>query len=296
MRLSADDLTVLAGYAVAAARDAGELITSYANRSVEVRHKAGGESFASQVVTEVDLLSERLIVNILKPSCEQYDLALLTEESADDRERLDKDYFWCVDPMDGTLAFTESIPGYAVSIALVSQSGEPVIGVVYDPVTQSLYSAVRGQGAMRNGVPWSLDLSAAGGRPLTLVCDRGFLAMPYAAPIRDALNALSPRYSVNGLVIRESNGAVLNACWALENFPAVYLKCPKAEDGGGSLWDFAATAALFNELGCDSTDVHGEPLDLNRADSSFMNHRGVFFSTAQLLASERQALWALCSR
>lgn len=288
MLLMPEDLAVLSGYAVDAAKQAGQLIAQYASKTVAVQHKAGGGSRASQVVTEVDLLSEAIILKVLRPGCEQYDLALLTEESTDDRARLERDYFWCVDPMDGTLAFTESIPGYAVAIALVSRDGTPLIGVVYDPVTHTLYSAVKGQGAFRNGKPWTTGLRSIAGKVLTLVCDRGFLEKPASSMICEKLSSLAHQYGASGLEIRERNGAVLNACWVLENPPAIYLKCPRPEQGGGSLWDFAASAALFNELGCNATDIYGQPLDLNRADSTFMNHRGVLFSTDQSIAIELQ--------
>ena len=54
---------------------------------------------------------------------QKYDFGILTEETPDNGSRLVKDYFWCVDPLDGTLPFTEGTPGYSVSIALVSKSG-----------------------------------------------------------------------------------------------------------------------------------------------------------------------------
>lgn len=75
----------------------------------------------------------------------------MTEESPDNRERLKKDFFWCIDPLDGTLPFIESTSGYAVSIALVAHDGTPYIGVIYDPVEQVLYHAVKGCGVLRNG-------------------------------------------------------------------------------------------------------------------------------------------------
>jgi myo-inositol-1(or 4)-monophosphatase len=108
--------------------------------------KNGGASLAAQVVTEVDHLSQDIILKTLHPSCLIYDLALLSEESPDDNQRLQKDYFWCIDPLDGTLPFIESVPGYSVSIALVSREGQSMLGVVYDPVTQTLYHAIQGQG------------------------------------------------------------------------------------------------------------------------------------------------------
>ncbi len=288
MQLTSTDLKILSEYAITAAKQAGELIASYVNKSVSVQHKAGGDSIASQVVTEVDVKSEAIIVEILQPSCEQYDLALLTEESEDDRARLQKDYFWCVDPMDGTLAFTESVPGYAVSIALVAKSGEPVIGVVYDPVTHTLYSAVKGQGVLRNDKPWTLSTYSQSPKRLLHVCDRGMLQQHYYPDLNKALTELALNKGYSERVTRESNGAVLNACTVLENAPAIYFKIPKPAQGGGSVWDFAATAAIFNEMGVVATDVHGEQLDLNRADSTYMNHRGVLFTTEKRLHKDIQ--------
>ena len=287
MKLGADDLRELSDCAIAAAQQAGQLIQRYAAKTVAVQHKSGGDSHASQVVTEVDLLSEEIIVKALKPTCERYDIALLTEESEDDKTRLLKDHFWCVDPLDGTLAFIESTPGYAVSIALVSQTGEPLIGVVYDPVAHTLYSAVSGQGALRNGEPWELT-KAVIDRPLSFVCDRGFVQRPDYPKINEALTSLAMQHGFAGLKLMQSHGAVMNACRVLENPPAVYFKCPKPQQGGGSLWDFAATAAIFHELGVVASDAYGQPLELNRADSTFMNHRGVLFATEHALASEIQ--------
>ncbi len=152
MRLSAEDLIQLVGCAATAVKEAGVLIAQYDGREVLVQHKAGGESLASQVVTEVDELSQAIILKHLQPTCAAFDLALLTEEQPDDGSRLEKDAFWCIDPLDGTLPFTESIPGYAVSIALVARDGTPLIGVVYDPSTGTQYQAVQGQGVLRNGL------------------------------------------------------------------------------------------------------------------------------------------------
>jgi len=293
-QLPEEDLRYLSGCAISAAKQAGEIIKSYASKKVDVKQKDGGDSLASQVVTEVDLLSEKAIVDILKPACEKFGHALLTEESADDMARLEKDYFWCVDPMDGTLSFIESTPGYAVSIALVSRSGEPIIGVVYDPVTDTLISAVKGQGVYRNSEPWQPG-SIEKDRPLTLVCDRGFTENDCFIQVYEALKPVVLAQGYTGIETLEKNGAAMNACYVLENPPAVYFKFPKRTEGGGSLWDFAATAAIFNEAGCCATDFYGQPLDLNRADSSFMNHRGVLYVMDTSLSREIQGLYSLCS-
>lgn len=121
MQLTPQDLKQLADLACDAAREAGVLIARYSEREVAVQHKAGGDSLASQVVTEVDELSQVIVLRQLEPTLERYELALLSEESPDDGRRLQRDYFWCIDPLDGTLPFTRRIPGYSVAIALVAR-------------------------------------------------------------------------------------------------------------------------------------------------------------------------------
>jgi len=292
MKLSPDDLKSLADVAILAATKAGNLIQQFAQQNLKVEHKRGGDSIASQVVTEVDIKSEAIIIETLQASCEKFDLALLTEETEDDQARLSKDYFWCVDPMDGTLAFTESVAGYSVSIALVEKSGQPLIGVVYDPVGYTLYAAIKGQGVRRNDEPWLLPEQNNNQKELLQIVDRG----NHYPKLKQALSSLAIQHGYSGIQTIESNGAVMNACTVLENGKAVYFKLPKQAQGGGSLWDFAATAAIFNELGAVATDVYGSPLDLNRPDSSYMNHRGVFFCTDQSLAIDIQALIKLCEQ
>lgn len=280
MTLSGSDLLRLSRHAITAATQAGQLIARYAERAVTVERKAGGDQLASQVVTEVDHLSEALILNELEPTCWRYDLALLTEERDDDRSRLEKGYFWCIDPLDGTLPFIESLPGYAVSIGLVAGDGTPLIGVVYDPTTATLYSAIRGEGALRNGEPWSLSAPATGeGAVLTLVCDRGLVQRADFPQRLQAFQRLAVASGLSGVRTLNDGGAVMNAIWVADNTPACYFKPPKPEAGGGSLWDFAATACLLGELGAVATDFQGAALALNRADSTFMNHRGVIVAT-----------------
>jgi fructose-1,6-bisphosphatase/inositol monophosphatase family enzyme len=190
------------------------------------------------------------------------------------------------------LSFIEHVPGYAVSIALVSRSGDPCIGVVYDPVTQTLYSAVRGKGALRNGEHWTLPPSSAlESRPLTLICDRSLVEQPDYQQMLDRLESVAGKLGLSGLQTLHKGGAVMNGCWVLENRPACYFKFPKPQKGGGCLWDFAAITCLFQEMGAIATDYEGNMLELNRSDSTFMNHRGVMFATDPAIVVElRKAL------
>ncbi len=286
MNLSPADLQHLADLAIGAATDAGQMIAR--SRPTDVQHKTDGESLASQVVTEIDRRSEDLILAALSPSFQRFELGLLTEERDDDGSRLTSDHFWCIDPLDGTLPFIEGTPGYAVSIALVSRGGAPLIGVVYDPVEATMFHAIAGAGAFRDRQPWPTE-APAGGEVLTVFADRSFLEQPDHRAHLDALDQLANRRGLAGVELEATRGAVMNACGVLTRPPACYFKHPKPA-GGGSLWDFAATACLFHERGAVATDISGEALDLNRADSTFMNRRGVLFASDEPLAEQFRAL------
>jgi fructose-1,6-bisphosphatase/inositol monophosphatase family enzyme len=230
-------------------------------------------------------MSQSVILKHLLPTCTAYDLALLSEEQPDDGGRLDQQAFWCIDPLDGTLPFTESIPGYAVSIALVARDGTPLIGVVYDPTTGTQYQAVAGQGALRNGVSWQLGacpVSAA----LHLIADRSLPKQPQFDAALEQLRGVATDLGNDALETDLTGGAVMNALWVLERAPACYFKFPKPQNGGGSLWDYAATACIYGELGAWCSDSAGLPLDLNREGSTFMNHRGVLFASDRALGAE----------
>jgi 3'(2'), 5'-bisphosphate nucleotidase/myo-inositol-1(or 4)-monophosphatase len=285
MKLSSTNLFLLSQCAISAAYQAGQIISSFSDQSVTVTKKQGGDTLASQVVTEVDHLSQEIILQTLLPTCEMFDLALLSEEIPDNLERLEKDYFWCIDPLDGTLPFIQSTPGYSVSIALVAHDGTPVIGVIYDPVEQTLYHAVKGCGAFRNGKPLTLKLaSTTSEQALTWVADQSFEQHPLFSTVMTELENIAKQIGYTGLTTVLQGGAAMNACWVLEKQPACYFKLPKPEPGGGSLWDFAATACIFQEAGALVSDINGKTLELNRHDSTFMNHQGALYSSHTVLA------------
>jgi len=268
------DLLQLSNIAIKAALSAGKIIQKYMNDDVIVRKKNEGTSYASQVVTVVDIECEKAILSHLLPTCDQYDLALLSEETEDDDSRFKKDFFWCIDPMDGTLAFINKKPGFSVSIALVAKDGTPYIGVVFDPSTDSLYYAIKGNGVFKNSIPWKIKHT---NDHLTYVTDRRLKDTPLSSEIERLLNETVEELSLTGVKEIAGSGSVLNAIHVLENGPACMLKFPKKESGGGSIWDFAATVCIYKELGLPATNFEGERLDLNRKDGTFMNHEGVFY-------------------
>jgi myo-inositol-1(or 4)-monophosphatase len=121
---------------------AGRIIEQIARAPLAVREKGAGDP-----VTEADRAADDFLRKQLPLLGKA---AWLSEESADQPERLAADRVWIVDPLDGTKEFVRRIPEYAVAIALV-EGGSPVMAVVHNPATGSTFSAAVGKGAWRDG-------------------------------------------------------------------------------------------------------------------------------------------------
>jgi 3'(2'), 5'-bisphosphate nucleotidase/myo-inositol-1(or 4)-monophosphatase len=291
MKLNTKQLNDVADAACVAARAAGAAIRTYTGGDVAVQYKEGGDSLASQVVTEVDLRSQTVILDRLAGVIARFELGLLTEELSDDGSRFERDYFWCIDPLDGTLPFTQGKAGYAVSIALVERSGQAVIGVAYDPVQDRLYRAVAGQGVTINEESFRVpEPVLAADQALHFCMDCTFDTDPQREQITADLESLAQRLGYNHALVEVRGGAVCNACYVLEHGPAAYLKAPKPELGGGSIWDFAAISCIFQEAGAAVGDFRGQPLDLNSRNQTFFNHCGVSFVSDLALAASLQSV------
>lgn len=129
--------------AIEAARAAGAIHVDHYERLERIVHKS-----EKDVVTEVDHLSEAAILDIVRSAFPRD--AVLAEESGTSGPRAQR--LWVIDPLDGTVNYANGIPFFAVSIGLVID-GDPVLGVVLDPVRDELFHAIAGQGAFLDGVP-----------------------------------------------------------------------------------------------------------------------------------------------
>ena len=101
-------------------------------------------------VTTADHAADSLLKEMLTESCPDY--GWLSEETVDSPDRLSKERVWVVDPLDGTKEFIEGVPQFVVSIAIV-ENGEPVVGVLFNPVTKDTFAAAKGEGAFLNDKP-----------------------------------------------------------------------------------------------------------------------------------------------
>ncbi len=128
-----------------AARAAGEIIARHCQSERKSWDKA-----EDSPVTRADLEANEAIREVLRATFPED--ALLSEETRDSPGRLDAERLWVIDPLDGTKEFIQAIPEFAVSIGLVL-GGEPVLGVVYQPLTRECFWGCRGAGAYLDDAP-----------------------------------------------------------------------------------------------------------------------------------------------
>ena len=128
---------------IQAAREAGKIIADRFYHTKEITFKS-----KSNIVTEVDLLSEKLIVELLK---EEYpDFKILSEETNSTTQP--SGYTWIIDPLDGTNNYAYGVPFFCVNIALAKDE-DVLLGLTYDPLRDELFRAEKGGGAYLNNVP-----------------------------------------------------------------------------------------------------------------------------------------------
>lgn len=98
------------------------------------------------LLTEIDRRSEEILLTAIRKQYPSH--GILSEEYGEDK--IDADYRWVIDPLDGTTNYAQGLPIFTVSVALQFQN-ETVLGVVYAPILDAMFTAIRGQGAFLNG-------------------------------------------------------------------------------------------------------------------------------------------------
>lgn len=286
------DLQELASLAEQIAVAAGRMVRSRLYESYKLEYKEEMKSPAAQVLTPVDRDSEQLIVEGLQMSMKKYAIGILSEERVDDGSRFQQDYFWCIDPIDGTLAFTEQRAGFAVSIALITRSGEVLMGVVYDPMSETSYQAIRGVGVHKNGEFLQRTQRQAVQSALRVVVDQSFWTRSDRAQTEGLLEVCAEKMGYPSINIYSYGGAVLNACQLIEQEADLFLRMPSSTQKGGCLWDYAATSLLCRELGMSVSDALGKMLHFNTS-SVYMHDRGLLYAIDEELSQKLVSLYCV---
>lgn len=230
----ADDLELLRTSAVAA----GIIASGFFRRDVKSWNKEN-----SSPVSEADILVDRYLAASLLHARPDY--GWLSEETADNPSRLDCERCFVVDPIDGTRGFLRGEDSWTVSLAVV-ENGVPVAGVVFAPVRDEMYDAVKDGGARLNGKPL-LRRRRAGAPPL----------IPAAVAVHQELQAAGLHYTRG------------------PHYPSLAYRLVQVATGkldavatrrGSQDWDIAAAAVILSEAGLELTDVCAGPPRFNRRD------------------------------
>lgn len=219
------------------AREAGALVKAGRRDGV---HALTTKSSVTDMVTEFDRASEKLIVQRLTAA--RPDDGIIGEEGTSTPGTSGVD--WLIDPIDGTTNFLYDLPGYAVSIAATDRHGT-LVGVVYVPSLDELFTARRGNGAMLNGAPIRCgDLDQLG----SALVGTGFSYLPDR---RAAQAARIARLIPHVRDIRRFGAAAVDLCFVAMGRLDVYF-----EEHLGP-WDLAAGELIAREAGCRTGDFHG---------------------------------------
>jgi len=234
--------------AIKAAREAGHIIMQNAQQIDQLTIQ---QKTPNDFVSEVDKAAEHAIIRIIKKNYPEH--SIIAEESGE--HLIDNAaYEWIIDPLDGTTNYLYGVPQYAVSIGLRHQ-GRMLVGVVFDPLKDELFSAARGEGAMLNNrrlrVTPRTSLQGA-----LLVTGIPFRAHQDLDLYLTTLRALIP----DTAGIRRPGSAALDLAYVAAGRYDGYWEFSL------NLWDIAAGVLLVQEAGGLVGDLHGGNQHLNCGD------------------------------
>ena len=235
-RSSQDDLELLR----AAGAEAADLAMAYFRQGPKAWTKDGGSP-----VSEADIAVDRRLAEILTAARPEY--GWLSEETADNPERLERARVFVVDPIDGTRAFLEGRDEWTISLAIV-EDGRPITAVLIGPVLSVSYWAVAGGGAYE------------GDRRLAPSDKQDFIGARFAGP-RAYMRAVEAETGSPARSRYVASLAYRIALVAGGEIDAAIVR-PSARD-----WDLAAADLLVQEAGARLGDLSGQALRYNTRDT-----------------------------
>ena len=241
--------STLVARAAEIARETGALLREYYAKGVETEYKGDVD-----VVTVADRAAEKLIRTRLAEAFPEH--GVYGEEGT--RERLEGEFRWYVDPLDGTTNFAHGFPQFCMSMGLghrpagikAGDEGTLIAGVVYDPLRDELFSAERGEGTRLNGKPVKVSRT----RELA----EALLGTGFPSRKRHSSPNVHfyQEFTLRSHGVRRAGSAALDlayvACGRLDGFWEFNL----------NPWDTAAGVLLVEEAGGRVTDFSGGPFQI----------------------------------
>ena len=217
-------------------KNAGKIILDEKDR-FDV-HKKGDADF----VTKTDIAVQNFIARELSALCPDVDF--LSEEAPEHEIRGDK-YTWVLDPIDGTMNFIRGLSASVISLALL-RGEETELGIVYNPYSDEMFYARRGEGAFLNGKKISVSKNSSLEDSLIAIG-----TAPYYKPLVGDCFELYRELFLRGIDIRRTGSAAIDIC----NVAAGRFDC--YYEYMLSIWDYAAARLILTEAGGTITNAEG---------------------------------------
>jgi len=220
---------------------ASRVLKFYFNKSITIKTK----SAHFDQVTEADIESEKVIVQVIKKFFPRHNI--LAEENQ--YQGTDSEYTWIIDPLDGTNNFTHALPVFSISIAL-AQKQKVIMGLVYNPIRDELFTAQAGKGAFLNEKAIRVSENIKLKQSLLIT---GFY-YDRSEHMKRTLKNIELFFEQGIMGIRRFGSAALDLA---------FIACGRA-DGFWEFclnpWDFAAGKLILEEAGGKVTDLEGKSI------------------------------------
>jgi myo-inositol-1(or 4)-monophosphatase len=224
-------------------KEAGEIIREGFGKKLEFDFKTNSSDFA----TNIDKEAEKKIVDFIKKEYPTHNI--IAEESGIDNNN--SEYTWVIDPLDGTMNFAHGLPIFSVSIGVMKNS-EIIAGVIYDVMSDTIYSAEKGSGAFQKekkiAVSENSDL------------EKSLLVTGFPYNIKENPDFAIERFNkflMNSRGVRRLGSAAIDLCYVangtFDGFWEVSINA----------WDICAGHLLLEEAGGKMTNFAGQEINYN---------------------------------
>jgi len=244
--------------AINAALEAGKAVMEVYGKNFSTSLKNDKEP-----ITEADIRSNLIIQKIISDS----NYPILSEETIDNKERLDHNKIWIIDPLDGTTDFVNRTGEFTIMIALV-ENHKPILGIIYCPTEEKLFLAQKGQGAflLNHGKWQSISVSNI------LELDK-CRAVGSRHHISDKETDLLAELKISKFT---SKGSSLKVTDISSGKAEIYFTTTNKM----KQWDTCASYCIIKEAGGKMTDMHGNDLKYNTV---LLNHKNGLLVTNGLI-------------
>lgn len=224
-------------------KEAGEIIREAHGTRFTIEIKSDN---LKNLVTEIDKKSERTIIDFIKKKYPSHNI--LAEEGGETKSS--SDYFWVIDPLDGTTNFAHGLPIFSVSIGLQYKK-ETIAGVVYDVMRDVIYSAEKGSGSFENSKKISVNSNEN--------IEESLLVTGFPYNVAENPEKVFERFIEMLKVaraVRRLGSAAIDFCYVatgvFDGFWEVHL----------NPWDICAGKVIVEEAGGKVTDFYGNPISI----------------------------------